>query len=140
VNGNNPQHIHKEDIMANGFCHIELHTDDVDKAKSFFGELFEGWQLNDTPMGDMKYTMIGVNEDGGDDVGGGIMDNPSPGTPSAWLPYVLVDDVDVTARKTVDLGGKILQEKVEIPGYGWFVVIQDPTGAALGVWQSANEE
>ena len=40
--------------MANPFVHIELHTQDTEKAKKFYGELFE-WTLEDYP--DMNYTM-----------------------------------------------------------------------------------
>ncbi|MGH7419291.1 MAG: VOC family protein, partial [Candidatus Rokuibacteriota bacterium] len=25
--------------------------------------------------------------------------------------------------------------KTEVPGFGWFSMIQDPTGAVLGLWQ-----
>ena len=49
--------------MANPFVHVELHTKDLAKAKTFYGQLF-GWQLQDTPMpgGGGTYTMIGVGE------------------------------------------------------------------------------
>ena len=117
--------------MSNGYCHIELHTDDVEKAKSFFGSLLS-WNLQDMDMGDAAYTMIGVGEGG---TGGGIMKKPHPSAPTAWIPYVLVDDIDAKAAKVQELGGEIVQEKMEVPEYGWMVVIKDPTGAALGLWQ-----
>ena len=37
----------------------------------------------------MTYTMINV----GEGTGGGMMTHPVAGAPSAWLPYVLVDDI-----------------------------------------------
>jgi hypothetical protein len=75
--------------MANPFVHVELSTTDVDKAKSFYQSLF-AWQLNDMEMGGgMTYTLIQV----GEGTGGGMMKHPMPGAPSAWLPYVLVDDI-----------------------------------------------
>src|SRR5579872_7358026 len=60
--------------MPNPFCHVELNTTDVKKAKDFYGKLFD-WKLEDMP-GD--YTMIGV----GEGTGGGMMKNPIPGAPS----------------------------------------------------------
>ena len=36
--------------MANPFVHVELATTDYDKAKSFYGQLFN-WKLQDMPMG-----------------------------------------------------------------------------------------
>ena len=44
--------------MANPFCHVELNTTDVNKAKTFYTKLFD-WKLEDVP-GD--YTMIKVGE------------------------------------------------------------------------------
>ena len=29
----------------------------------------------------------------------------------------------------------VCKEVTEIPGYGWFIVILDPSGAALALWQ-----
>src|SRR5216684_1107988 len=82
--------------MANPFVHVELATTDLDKAKSFYQSLFD-WQLQVMDMGGgMSYTMIGV----GEGTGGGMMKHPVPGAPSAWLAYVLVDDVTAVAAKS----------------------------------------
>lgn len=117
--------------MANPFVHIELNTTDVAKAKSFYGKLFD-WQLEDMPMTDGTYTMIKV----GEGTGGGLMKHPIAGAPSAWLAYVLVDDIKAATGKAKSLGAAILKDVTEIPGMGWFSVIADPTGAALGIWQT----
>ncbi len=115
--------------MANPFVHVELQTQDPAKAKSFYQGLFS-WQLQDAPG--MDYTMINV----GQGTGGGIMKNPMPGAPSHWLAYVLVDDVAASTAKATSLGATILKDKTEVPNFGWFSIIQDPTGAILGLWQS----
>jgi len=122
--------------MANPFCHVELHTDDPGKATDFFGKLFD-WKLEDMPMPNGTYTMIEVGGEGA--TGGGIMQNPVPGAPSHWLAYVLVDDVTASTERAQSLGATVLSEKTEVGGHGWFSVIQDPTGAALGLWQAAEQ-
>jgi hypothetical protein len=120
--------------MANPFVHVELHTNDTAKAKQFFAKLFD-WKLEDMPMGgDAPYTMICV----GDGTGGGIMKNPVPGTPSHWLAYVLVDDVEAATKKAKDLGATVAQDVMEVPDYGWMSIIVDPTGAALGLWKAKS--
>ena len=49
-------------IIANPFVHIELLTDELGKAKSFYGELFD-WKLEDVPMHNGGvYTMVNVGE------------------------------------------------------------------------------
>lgn len=116
--------------MGNPFVHVELMSTDVDKAKSFFGKLFD-WTLEDMPIGDMTYTMIRV----GEGTGGGMMKNPIPNAPSMWVAYVLVDDLAAASAKVKSLGGKIMKDITEVPGAGSFVIITDPTGAMLGLWQ-----
>ena len=117
--------------MANPFVHVELATSDIGKAKSFYQSLFD-WRLEDMDMGGgMTYTMVRV----GDGTGGGMMTHPMPGAPSAWLAYVLVDDVAAATAKAHSLGAQIMREVTEVPGAGSFSIIVDPTGAMLGLWQ-----
>ena len=117
--------------MANPFIHVELNTTDVARAKSFYGELFD-WKLQDLPMPEGTYTLIEV----GEGTGGGLMKHPIPGAPSTWLAYVQVDDVRLATAKAKSLGAAILEDVTEVPGMGWFSLISDPTGAALGLWQN----
>lgn len=116
--------------MGNPFVHVELMTTDVGKAKSFYGKLFD-WKLEDMPMHDMTYTLIRV----GEGTGGGLMKNPTPGAPSSWLAYVLVDDVKAATDKARSLGASVMKDVTEVDGVGSFSLITDPTGAMLGLWQ-----
>jgi uncharacterized protein len=120
--------------MANPFVHVELNTTDVGKAKSFYGSLFN-WTLEDVPMPNGSYTMIKV----GEGTGGGIMKHPVPGAPSAWLAYVLVDDVAASTKKAKSLGATVMKDATEIMGVGTFSVLIDPTGAAIALWQPAKK-
>jgi uncharacterized protein len=116
--------------MANPFVHVELNTTDLGKAKTFYGKLFD-WKLDDVDMGNGTYTMIKV----GEGTGGGMMKHPVPGAPSAWLAYVLVDDIDAATKKAKSLGATVMKDVMEVPGAGWLSIITDPTGAALGLWK-----
>jgi len=118
--------------MANAFCHMELGTTDPAKAKTFYTSLFN-WQLDDVDMGPMgTYTLIKP----GEGPGGGMMKQPVPGAPSSWLPYVLVDDLKAATAKAKSLGAQVMKDVTEVMGEGSFSVILDPTGAALGLWES----
>ena len=114
--------------MAHPFVHVELQTQDPGKAKAFYKGLFD-WELQDMPG--MEYTMIRP----GEGTGGGIMKHPVPGAPSAWLAYVVAKDVAAATAKAKSLGAVVVQDKTEVPGFGWFTIIKDPTGAILGLWQ-----
>ena len=121
--------------MANPFVHVELNTQDVAKAKSFYQSLFD-WTLNDVDMGGgMTYTMINV----GDGTGGGMMQHPMLGAPSIWLPYVLVDDVVAATAKAKSLGATIVLDLKEVMNAGSLSIITDPTGAMLGFWQPKSQ-
>jgi predicted enzyme related to lactoylglutathione lyase len=119
-----------ETIMANPFVHVELNTTDVAKAKAFYGKLFS-WKMEDVPSPMGAYTMINV----GEGTGGGLMKHPVPGAPSAWLAYVLVDDIAAATQKAKSLGATVMKDVTEVMDMGWLSIIIDPTGAALGLWK-----
>jgi len=122
--------------MANPFVHVELATQDLDKAKKFYGSLFD-WKLQDVPMGEMgTYTTIGV----GTGTGGGMMKHPMPGAPSMWLAYVNVDDLAAATKKAKSLGAKIIRDVTPVPEMGSLSIIEDPTGAMLGLWEPAKKK
>lgn len=116
--------------MANPFVHVELSTTDLGQAKTFYGKMFD-WKMEEIPMTGGAYTMIAV----GEGTGGGMMKQLVPGAPSAWLPYVLVDDIKAATQKAKSLGAVVMKDVTEVMEMGWLSVIIDPTGAMLGLWQ-----
>jgi hypothetical protein len=116
--------------MGNPFVHVELMSNDIGKAKSFYQTLFD-WTYDEMPVADMTYTLIRV----GEGTGGGMMQNPIPNAPSAWMAYVGVDDVEAATAKARSAGAAVMRDVTEVPGAGWFSIITDPTGAMLGLWQ-----
>ena len=122
--------------MANPFCHVELASTDVAKSKAFYSSLFD-WKINDMDMGGgMTYSMFKPADNS---PGGGMMQHPVPGAPSAWLTYVLVDDINAATKKATGLGAKVIRDVTEVPNTGWFSIITDPTGAHLGLWQEKKK-
>lgn len=114
--------------MPNPFCHVELNTSDLKKAKDFYSKLFD-WKLEDMPDG--NYTLIKV----GEGTGGGMMKNPMPGTPSFWLSYVQVDDIEAATKKAKSLGASVMKDVTPVMDYGFFSVLADPTGAHFALWK-----
>jgi predicted enzyme related to lactoylglutathione lyase len=80
---------------------------------------------------DAAYTLINV----GEGTGGGLVKQMMPGAPSAWLAYVLVDDIEAATAKAKKLGAAVVKEVTEIMDTGWLSLIVDPTGAPLGLWK-----
>ncbi len=119
--------------MMGGFVHLELSTDNVKKAKSFYSKVF-GWQTTDLDMAGGSYTMLSVQNPGG-----GMMPKPMADAPTMWLPYIAVDDVKKTTKDVEKAGGTTLVPFVGAEGFGEGAIFVDPTGATFGVWKSLRE-
>jgi predicted enzyme related to lactoylglutathione lyase len=118
--------------MANPFVHLELSTPDVGKAKDFYNKLFN-WTITDNDMGGgMVYSMF--KPDSGP--GGGMF--TMPGSPTGWLAYVGVDDINSATTKATSLGAKVIRGPQQVPGHGWMTIITDPTGATIALWQATT--
>jgi predicted enzyme related to lactoylglutathione lyase len=112
------------------FSWFELMTTDIPAAKDFYAKLF-GWTTEDMPMEGGTYTVVKLKDKGV----GGIMGMPpdAKGMPPMWGVYVTVDNVDATAKKALEMGGKVIMAPKDIPDVGRFCVIQDPQGATIAV-------
>lgn len=109
------------------FSWFELTTTDPRASEAFYTRLF-GWTMEPW-VGEGSYTLIKVD---GQEVGG-MVSAPAgeERRPSGWGIYVTVTDVDETARKVPELGGKVLVQPTDIPKVGRFCMIQDPLGSVI---------
>jgi hypothetical protein len=134
--------------MASAITHFEIHVDDVESAKQFYSSLF-GWEFTAAGMGEtMEYWLIKTGRTTGMDGGqigidGGMVkyrDKPTTVGPelNALLITVQVDDVEATVAKAKDLGGKVTTDRMDIPNVGIWYGLNDPSGNAIGVLQSAT--
>jgi predicted enzyme related to lactoylglutathione lyase len=103
-------------------CWVDLWQDEIPAA--FYAGLF-GWEAQ---VGD-EYTLF---QHRGLDVAGA-------GTPAAgggaWTTYVWVDDVDAVAERAVAAGGSLAREPFPSLDGGRMAIVDDPAGAAFGIWQ-----
>jgi predicted enzyme related to lactoylglutathione lyase len=117
-------------------CWSELMTKDLETAKKFYSELF-GWKLTESNIGDMIYTEIAA----GDEHIGGMMQMTAEcggDAPSHWMSYVAVEDVEASAKRVEELGGKVSVPPMDIPNVGRFCIIEDPTGATISLYESRH--
>jgi len=116
------------------FVHMELATNDPERAKAFYKGLF-GWKLTDMKMPDGNvYTMFDTRAGG---PGGGIMAKADPSQPTAWLAYVGVKSLNKSMEKAKSLGAMPIIESQTVPNYGSFGIFADPTGAVIALWEPA---
>ena len=110
----------------------ELLTDDVEKAKGFYGELF-GWKFQDFPMPDGTYWIAMQGERGL----GGLMRAPE-GVPPCFMSYVSVEDVDATVAAATAEGGSVRMPPMDMADVGRMAVFADFAGAHLCVMRGAK--
>ena len=71
--------------------------------------------------------------------GGGIMAKPMPEVPTAWMPYVLTEDLEASVKRAEELGGTVHVPPTPVTEHGAFAVIADPAGGVIGLWRN-NEK
>jgi uncharacterized protein len=121
---------------ANTFGWAELSSRGVDKAIPFYQKIF-GWtpKANDMGPDSPPYTEFQL---GGESIAGGQeMQAMVPAeTPSYWLVYFAVGDVDKSFKTATQAGAKELVAPMDFPG-GRFAIVSDPQGAAFGLLKMA---
>jgi predicted enzyme related to lactoylglutathione lyase len=104
-------------------CWTELATSDVERAKSFYYDLF-GWEYGTGRGGQATI------EAGGRPIGNIRGQTPQErGEAPGWLPYFMVEDAEIAAREAERLGGR----RVAGDHSGRSVAIADRQGAEFAV-------
>ncbi len=118
---------------------FELLTTDTKAAEAFYSETI-GWKAETGTMEGMPpYTMWKMGEDSM----AGMMTLPAEaaemGAPPHWMAYTTVENVDETASKATELGGKTLKAGFSVPNIGRMAILADPQGAAFAVFTPETE-
>jgi predicted enzyme related to lactoylglutathione lyase len=131
-----PQGDPADTAVAGTFCWHELLSADPDADGPFFREVF-GWSGSSQPMGELGTYHLFLRGEGRQSAG--MLKNPQAGIPSTWVPYITVDDIDATAKRVEELGGKIWVAPQDIPNMGRFTVTSDPQGAMIAFFKGETK-
>ena len=126
--------------------HFEIPSDNLERTKKFYTDLF-GWKIEKMPgTGQREYWTFPTttndngggssNNDGGDQrmVTGGMLERQMPQEPI--MIYIGVDSVTEYSNKVERLGGKVIKQKTEVPGYGWFAICTDTENNGFALWEA----
>jgi predicted enzyme related to lactoylglutathione lyase len=115
--------------MGAPFVWFDLTTgSDGDGARDFYAELF-GWTIG-PGMGDYRGFMTDSEQPWA-----GIIPAEAS-TAGRWIPYVVVDDLDVAAKRATALGGSVVRDRTTGPA-GTSVLVADPSGAVVALFTPA---
>jgi uncharacterized protein len=120
--------------------HFEIPSDDIERSKKFYNELF-GWNIENWPGHDslsegMEYLIITTTDDKGNkSVGGGMMKRQNS-QHQGITNYIDVKSVQEYSAKVEQLGGKVMIPKKPVPGMGYFAVCLDTENNTFAIWET----
>ncbi len=117
----------------------ELATADVDRAKSFYADLF-GWSYEDVGTDETPYTTIrnGARMNGGIRALGD--QERQMGVPPNWMPYFTSADLNRSATQIGELGGTVMVGPMSILQGSRIAVSRDPQGAVFALFEGETED
>ena len=112
--------------------HFDIPADSIDRAKDFYEKLFD-WKIDKVP-GEMPYYLIETTDaDGQKSVGGGMGKREKTG--QQITNFIGVSSIDEYADKVEALGGKMVEPKTPIVGWGFLAVCLDTENNTFGLWE-----
>jgi len=112
--------------------HFDIPADDPERAREFYEGMF-GWKL-EMPPGMTDYYLIETRDlDDKVSVGGGLGKRGEPG--QRITTYIGVSSLDEYVARVEKLGGKVIQAKITVPGWGYMAVCLDTEDNIFGLWQ-----
>lgn len=110
--------------------HFEIPAANPETIMKFFNSTF-GW--NFMQFGTEPYWLTAAGEEKEMGIGGAIMERRDPKQP--MVNSIAVSSIDDIAPIIEQNGGKIVVQKMAIPGMGYLAYFTDPEGNIHGLWQ-----
>ena len=124
-------------VSPGRFVWHEVLTTDPDGAIGFYRKVI-GWSVMPWDA-DPNYRMFAWQNT----PMAGVMLLPEEarqgGAPPHWLTYVSVRDVDATLAQATGLGARTYLEPMDVPTVGRMVLIEDPFGAHIWLYQAESK-
>lgn len=126
-----------DDYPAGVPCWIDTFQPDPEAAARFYERLF-GWEFAEAEpiAGGPGGRYLTARLDGS--LVAGVGQAPDTMPTALWSTYIRVDDADVSIRRAVDAGGRLLAGPLDAEPAGRFAALTDASGVAFSVWQAAD--
>ena len=124
--------------MGNKLTHFAIHIDDIERAKHFYGEVFN-WGFNG--LGQSDFLQIkSDNSDNGELIGALQARKYSPVTDKiiGWECTIGVGNLDEVIEKVKSSGGQVIMPKIAIPFVGYISKFLDTEGNLICAMQYDN--
>ena len=116
-------------------CWVDTQQPDRDAALRFYGAVF-GWSFeNHLQRGDRAYDLAMLDGRVVAAIGSGPSD-----TTATWTTYIGVEDADAAVAKVEAAGGTVVAPPLRAGNAGRLVLLIDPTGANLALWEPGRRK
>lgn len=120
--------------------HFEIHVDDMERAKGFYGEVF-GWSFQDwSEYAGTPYFGAVTGDENELGINGALMQRkgapPAANQPLNGFSCTMgVEEYDATEKLILENGGKVAVPKYALPGMAWQGYYVDTEGNVFGIHQ-----
>jgi predicted enzyme related to lactoylglutathione lyase len=115
----------------------DLTVADANEVRDFYREVV-GWQATELEMGGYSDYCMAEPASGKTVAGICHASGVNADMPPVWLIYITVEDVEKSAARCVELGGKIVSGPRPAGQQGRFCIIQDTAGAYAGLYEQSK--
>jgi len=124
--------------MKNKMTHFAIHIDDIERAKSFYDEVFD-WGFNSYGQSDFLQIKADKTENG--ELIGALQSRKYSPVPEKLIGMectIGVVNVDEIVERVKNNGGQVLMPKTAIPYVGWIAKFLDTEGNLICAMQYDN--
>jgi predicted enzyme related to lactoylglutathione lyase len=114
---------------------VDLTVPDADGTRDFYAQVV-GWKPSPVDMGGYSDFNMNAPESGEPRAGVCWARGANADLPPFWLIYMTVANVDESAKRCVELGGKVITGPKGFGGQGRYCVIEDPNGAVAALYSA----
>ena len=111
--------------------HFEIGVDDMDRAVSFYKNVFE-WKIEKWD-GPVDYWLVATGDDDKPGINGALQNRRED---APVVNTVDVKDLDEAIARVEKNGGKVTSPRMAVPGVGYMAYCADPEGNPFGMMQA----
>lgn len=114
-------------------CHFDIPTEDFERMKEFYGEVF-GWTFERDEGSGECWTIRFSSKMQSGPITGAIVQRSAPTQPIGC--HFAVPSIDEFSARILKLGGTVFVSKTAVPGKGYYACCLDPENNYFVIWES----
>lgn len=118
--------------MGLALVHFEIPADDPEKVSGFYERVL-GWEVGPPQPEFGDYRTVKTSDEPGAVMGGIFKREREDQQPTD---YYQAEPIEYHIDEVRKFGGRVLIDKMAVPGMGYLAICADPEGNVFGFWQT----